>query len=122
MGAHPINLALRFILEIIAMIAIGQWSYRLTISSWKYAWVLVIPLVVAIIWGVFNVPGDPSRSGAAPVIVPGLIRLIVELAIFAFASWALLTTGHTQWSVIFSAIVLVHYLISHDRVGWLLLH
>lgn len=104
------------------MIAIGQWSYRLTTSAWKYAWVLLIPIVVAIIWGVFNVPGDPSRSGAAPVIVPGLIRLIVELAIFTFASWALFATGHTQWSVIFSVIVLVHYLISHDRVGWLLQH
>lgn len=122
MGAHPINLALRFLLEILALLAIGMWSYRLVPNGWKYILAALIPLLVATAWGVFNVPGDPSRSGAAPVIVPGLIRLIIELAIFTFASWALFTTGHTQWSVIFSVIILIHYLISYDRVGWLLQH
>ncbi len=116
------NLALRFLLEILALLAIGMWSYRLVPNGWKYILAALIPILVATAWGVFNVPGDPSRSGAAPVIVPGLIRLIVELAIFAFASWALFTTGHTQWSVIFSVIILIHYLISYDRVGWLLQH
>ena len=122
MGAHPMNLALRFLLEILALLAIGMWSYRLVPNGWKYILAALIPILVATAWGVFNVPGDPSRSGAAPVIVPGLIRLIVELAIFTFASWALFTTGHTQWSVIFSVIILIHYLISYDRVGWLLQH
>lgn len=122
MGAHPINLALRFLMEILALLAIGQWSYRLVSNGWKYILAALIPILIATAWGVFNVPGDPSRSGAAPVIVPGLIRLIVELAIFTFASWALFTTGYTQWSVIFSVIILIHYLISYDRVGWLLQH
>lgn len=122
MGAHPMNLALRFLLEILALLAIGMWSYRLVPNGWKYILAALIPILVATAWGVFNVPGDPSRSGAAPVIVPGLIRLIIELAIFTFASWALFTTGHTQWSEIFSVIILIHYLISYDRVGWLLQH
>ena len=122
MGAHPMNLALRFLLEILALLAIGMWSYRLVPNGWKYILAALIPILVATAWGVFNVPGDPSRSGAAPVIVPVLIRLIIELAIFTFASWALFTTGHTQWSEIFSVIILIHYLISYDRVGWLLQH
>ncbi len=120
MGTHPINLALRFLLEICALVAIGQWSYRLTPSAWKMAWVILIPLAIALIWGVFNVPGDPSRSGAAPVIVPGLIRLLLEWAVFAFACWALFQTGHTRWSLILATLVVLHYLISYDRIAWLL--
>ncbi|WP_280456932.1 DUF2568 domain-containing protein, partial [Nocardia carnea] len=36
-------------------------------------WLLVVllPVVAAAAWGVFAVPDDPSRSGAAPVAVPG---------------------------------------------------
>lgn len=122
MRTLPMNLALRFILEIIALLAIGQWSYRLTTSFWKHVLVFIIPVLVAVIWGVFNVPGDPSRSGAAPVVVPGLVRLILELAIFAFASWTLIATGYPRWGLILVTIVLCHYLMSWDRVNWLLQH
>lgn len=122
MGSHPINLALRFLLEIIALISIGQWSYCLTSTFWKWIWVLLIPLLIALVWGVFNVPGDPSRSGAAPVIVPGLVRLFIELAVFAFASWALVQAGHGKWGIILAVVVILHYLISYDRISWLYKH
>ncbi len=122
MGTHPVNLALRFLLEIIALIAVGLWSYRLTNTSWKYVLVLFIPLLIALVWGLFNVPGDPSRSGAAPVVIPGMVRLIIELVIFSFASWALFQTGHNRWSIIFLAVVIGHYLFSLDRITWLTQH
>ena len=32
--------------------------------------------------GVFAVPDDPSRSGSAPIAVPGLARLTLEAAVF----------------------------------------
>jgi hypothetical protein len=50
---------------------------------------ILIPLLAATAWGVFNVKGDPSRSGKAPVPVPGIVRLLLELAFFGSATLAL---------------------------------
>ncbi|MFQ6227417.1 DUF2568 domain-containing protein [Nocardia sp. NPDC002869] len=42
---------------------------------------VLLPVIAATAWGVIAVPDDPSRSGAAPVAVPGAIRLLVEFAV-----------------------------------------
>ena len=73
-------------------------------------------------WGIFAVRDDPSRSGSAPVPVPGLIRLLLELAFFGLAAWMLHDMEYIRVSWIFGAAVTVHYLISYDRVGWLIRH
>ena len=79
----------------------------------------LVPIVAAVLWGTFAVPGDPSRSGSAPVPVPGLLRLVLELGIFAFAAWALYQSGFTRASWALGIIVVLHYLISYDRILWL---
>ena len=63
-----------------------------------------------------------SPSGHAPVPVPGLVRLSLELMFFGFAAWGLFNSGATQAAVIFGGMVLVHYGISYDRVWRLLKH
>lgn len=79
-----------------------------------------LPLIVAVLWGIFAVPGDPSRSGNAPVAVPGALRLALELAIFGFATWALYSTGALLWSLLLGGLTVLHYGLSYDRVAWLL--
>ena len=37
------------------------------------------PIIIAVVWGTFAVPDDPSRSGAAPIVVAGFVRLAIEL-------------------------------------------
>jgi hypothetical protein len=78
-----------------------------------------IPLAVAIVWGTFAVPDDPSRSGRAPIPVRGVVRLVLELAIFSAATCALSTDARTL-GIVFGVCVLVHYALSYDRIGWLL--
>jgi hypothetical protein len=73
-----------------------------------------------IFWGTFAVPDDPSRSGKAPVVIPGILRLIMELAFFTFAIWALYDVGFTGWSWAMGIFVAVHYLASYDRIVWLI--
>lgn len=119
MGSHPLNLALRFLLEVLALLSIGIWSYRLIPNGWRYVLAALIPILVATAWGVFNVPGDPSRSGEAPVIVPGLIRLLLELTIFGFAVWCLTQSEMSRWAFILGGVVILHYAISYDRIAWL---
>jgi len=48
----------------------------------KFMLALTLPIFAAAIWGIFAVPDDPSRSGNAPVIAPGLVRIVIELAFF----------------------------------------
>ncbi|MEZ4926841.1 MAG: YrdB family protein [Saprospiraceae bacterium] len=120
MGSHPINLALRFLLELSALISVGMWAWRQNDGWLKYVLAIGIPLVLAAIWGTFNVPNDPSRSGAAPVVTPGVIRLAIELGIFALATWALYDMGWTKAGLAFGVIVLLHYVVSYDRVMWLI--
>ena len=85
MGSHPINLGFRFLLELAALIALGVWGWSLSTGAMRFVAALAAPIVAAAMWGLFNVPGDPSRSGAAPIQVRGTVRLVGELAFFALA-------------------------------------
>ncbi|MCB9222833.1 MAG: YrdB family protein [Crocinitomicaceae bacterium] len=120
MGSNPINLALRFILEISSLVIIGIWSYKLSDDFSRYIWMILIPVFWATIWGVFNVPNDPSRSGKAPVIVPGYLRLIIEILFFGFGCWVLYNMEQFNWCILLISVVSIHYVISYDRIRWLL--
>jgi hypothetical protein len=119
MSQNPINLAVRFILEIIALIALGAWAKTNFPGALGIALMILIPLLAAVAWGTFNVAGDPSRSGKAPVPVPGIVRLLLELALFGSATWALFSLNPT-YGWIFGGVTLVHYILSYDRILWLL--
>ncbi|MCB0007820.1 MAG: YrdB family protein [Anaerolineales bacterium] len=120
MGSNPINLALRFLLELTALGSYALWGKQQADGLAGYLLAIGLPILGAIIWGTFAVPDDPSRSGKAPVPVPGWLRLFLELLIFGLATFCLFDLGHTAFAAGFGLIVLVHYLISYDRIGWLL--
>ena len=120
MGSHPLNLAVRFVLEIAALVAIGYWGWTQHDGFVRYLLAIGGPLLAAILWATFAVPDDPSRSGKAPIPVPGIIRLALELALFAFAAWALYDAGNSLLALILAAVVVVHYALSYDRIAWLL--
>jgi hypothetical protein len=120
MAKNPLNLLLRIILEIFALISLGSWGWVQSGGWIRYLLAIGIPLGAAVLWGTFNVPDDPSRSGRAPVPVPGWFRLVLELAFFAFAAWGLYNVGSDLIAWIFTAVVLFHYAVSYDRILWLL--
>ena len=119
MSSHPINLAVRFALELCVLAVAGYWGWTTADSGMRYVLVWLVPLALAIAWGTFAVPNDPSRSGHSPVPVPGLVRLALELAYFAFGAWALYSIGHPVSAIILGALVVVHYMVSYDRIAWL---
>ncbi len=120
MGSHPINLAVRFLLELGGLAALAHWGWQRYDGAWGVVLAVILVVAAAVIWGTFAVPDDPSRSGKAPVPVPGLLRLLLELAFFAVSSWALLGSSWSAMGIPFAIIVIIHYLISYDRVIWLL--
>ena len=117
---NSINLAVRFLLEVVAHISMGMWSYRQSDGWLAIAIAIVVPLMAAAVWGTFNVLDDPSRSGAAPIEVVGLMRLLIELTFFCLAAAAIYYIGYTKISLIFTAVVIAHYVVSYERVLWLL--
>ena len=119
MGSHPVNLAIRFLLEISALLAAGVWGWRQSDGWLRFVLALGIPIILAAVWGTFAVPNDPSRSGAAPIAVHGILRLAIELAIFAFAVWGLYDLGYARLGLIVGIITALHYVVSHDRILWL---
>lgn len=120
MGSHPINLAVRFLLEIGALLGMAYWGWTQHDGAVRFVWAVGLPLVSAVIWGTFAVPEDPSRSGKAPVPVPGIVRLLLELAFFALATWAIVVSGLQAVGYVFGAVVVVHYVFSYDRIAWLI--
>ena len=120
MGSNPINLGVRLLLEIGALFGYGYWGWTVSDDVFRYLLALAIPLVAAVVWGTFAVLEDPSRSGKAPIPVSGLIRLLIELTFFALASYALFSMGVKTIAWIFTLTVNAHYILSYDRITWLL--
>lgn len=119
MGSNPINLAVRFLLEICALLSLGLWGWQRSDGLLRFLLAIGLPLIAAVVWGVFAVPGDPSRSGEAPVPVPGMVRLGLELALFACAVWALSSAGYIGLSRALGVVTVLHYAVSYDRLWWL---
>ena len=122
MGSNPANLAVRFILEIGALLALGWWGWSSAEGILRFVLALGTPTLAAVLWGTFAVSDDPSRSGRAPVTVPGTVRLLLELAFFGAATWVLFNTGASTLGWVFGVAVLIHYLVSYDRIQWLIRH
>jgi len=120
MSSNPINLALRFLIEIFSLAVIGIWGWKQSDSWERYILAIGLPVAAAAIWGIFAVANDPSRSGNAPVPVSGKVRLGIEFLFFGFATWALYNMGSYPLSLLLGTVVLAHYAISYDRIYWLL--
>jgi hypothetical protein len=119
MSQSPINLGVRFVLEMVGLFAIGLWGWNQGAGALRFVLALGLPVLAAVIWATFRVPGDASASGKAPVPVSGLVRLVIEIIFFDFAAWSLfLVQPIFGW--IFAIVVLIHYAASYDRVRWLL--
>lgn len=107
------NLALRFLLELAALGAVGYWGFSAS-HSWLVKLVagIGLPLVMAAAWGIFRVPGD----GGDPIVaVPTQVRLALEFVVFALAVTLLHRSGQQTLAWVLLALVLVNYAIDYDR-------
>jgi hypothetical protein len=110
----------RFVLEINALIVFGFWGWMQSETHIRIVFAFGLPIVLSAAWGIFAVPNDPSRSGKAPVVISGKLRLVLELAFFGFAVWCLKDLLLSELSLAFAVVILIHYIVSYDRIQWLL--
>lgn len=113
MANHPLNLALRFGLELAMLAAWALVGWSFSSASWRLLPAILLPLAAAALWGVFRVPGD----GGPPVIVtPGPLRLLLEALLFGGAVYGLWATRHATFAAILGGLALFHYALGYDRV------
>ncbi|TRC97375.1 DUF2568 domain-containing protein [Mesorhizobium sp. WSM4303] len=120
MGNAWWNLILRFLLELTALLGVGMAGWNLSDGRLRWILALGLPLVAAVLWGTLAVPDDPSRSGRAPVLVPGAVRLVLELIILFGGAAGFHAAGHTTTGIVMALLIAVSYAFSLDRLAWLL--
>jgi len=113
------NLAVRFGLEAAAFVGLGAAAWDLTTGAIRWITVIAVPVVAMAVWGTFNVLNDPSRSGAAPVEVPGWVRLAIELLILGVGTLALGIVWGRFLSIGVAVLIALHYAASWSRIRWL---
>lgn len=113
MSQHPLNLALRFALEMAALFACAYWGWTQHEGMWRILWGVGLPLVVAAVWGALRAPDD---QGKGLYEVPGPVRLLTEWAIFALAVVLYAAAGRFAAASILGLLVILHYMASYDRV------
>ncbi len=64
MGSHPANLAIRFFLELAALVAMGFWGWRQGEDMTRYVLAALVPLTAAALWG--SSPCPAIRAGPGP--------------------------------------------------------
>lgn len=116
MAYNPLNLAIRFLLEMGALFATGRYFY----TEGHTLIGILIPLAMMTLWAVFAVPNDRSRSGKTVVAISGTLRLVLETAFFLLPVCLLWLQNEHLAAIIFGLVVLMHYLFSIDRIKWLL--
>ncbi|MGG3280114.1 YrdB family protein [Paenibacillus solani] len=107
-----INLAVRFLLELVILFALGYWGFHFD-SNLIIQIVLGVglPLIIAIIWG-------KTISPKATIRLPMIGIIGIELLIFGTAFLCLLSEGFKAFAFIFIIVSLVNrYIIIKFNQG-----
>lgn len=89
-------MAIRFVLEILALIIVGIWGYR----NGNLIGAIGLPLIVAVIWAIFGSPGAPYK-------LHGIYKILLELSIFLVASYFLYKLGHSVMAMTFAGVAII---------------
>ncbi len=101
------NLLLRFLLELCALGAVGYWGFKTGGGMVaKIGLGIGAPLVVAVVWAVFVSP-------QAPVRLPLLLSLLLQVVIFGLAAAALAASGHRNLAWAFVAVITINAVLMY---------
>lgn len=101
------NLALRFLLELCALAALGYAGFQLASGlPAKIGLAIGAPLLAAVVWGMFVAP-------KATVAVPMAIWLALQAVIFGLAIAGLAATEHTTLALAFALALAVNATLLH---------
>lgn len=98
---QSVNLGVRFLLEVCALIGLGYWGFRTgNGGALRYLLGIGAPLLAAVVWGMFVAP-------KASIPVAAATRLVLELVIFGAAALALWAAGRPGLAGAFTLIAVI---------------
>lgn len=100
-----LNLALRFLLEIVALIVYGLWGYRMGGSGLSRALLSVaLPVIAATVWGMLGAP-------KAAYALPAPLHLLLEILMFGTPVLLLYLMNRPGQAAVYGIVVLVNKLL-----------
>jgi hypothetical protein len=102
MALQYANLALRFLLELCVLAALGVWGFRFE-GGLFVKWLLGLgaPLLAAVVWGTFASP-------KASIPLHGVLHGLVELVVFGSGVVALYAAGYPTLAFVFGIVIVVN--------------
>ena len=96
-----LNLLVRFLLELCMLAAVGYWGFK-SQSAWGMKILLGIglPVLIAVIWGLFVAP-------RAMYPLRGISHLVVSLILLGLGSAALFATGNPTLGWLYAIILTI---------------
>jgi hypothetical protein len=88
-----LNLLVRFILELWALVALGYWGFQTQTGIGQWVLGLGAPIVMIMVWGNLVAPKASNR-----LVDP--LRLVVEVGVFVVSGLALAAAGQSTLAVI----------------------
>ena len=96
------NLALRFLLEVSALVALGYWGFHAGDGDATH-WILGIgaPLVAAVVWGLFVAPRRRFD-------VPNAVWILLQVLFFGAAVVGLMMSDQVWVAVVFVVLLIMN--------------
>jgi hypothetical protein len=111
----------RYILESTAILSLAIWATQ------QYHWFGMFVAVFAAFacWRIFNVRDDPSTLDVPCLVVPGTVRILMEVGIYVFASYSLAEVLEYLRApiilvYIYAGLIVLYYIVTYERVLWVL--
>ncbi|HEX7005017.1 MAG TPA: YrdB family protein [Trueperaceae bacterium] len=102
MSLKDANLAVRFLLELATLVALGYWGFGVGAGALqRFALGLGAPLLAALLWGLFVAPRSRARL-AEP------LRYGIGLLIMLAGALALAASGEHSLALVFALVILLN--------------
>jgi hypothetical protein len=96
------NLALAFLLELAMLVAFGYWGSQAGETTMtRIGWGIGIPLLVAVLWGIFMAPNSSRR-------LQGAAYLALKSVLFGLAVVALIVVSSPALGITFGVVVAIN--------------
>lgn len=85
------NIALRFMLELCVLGVVGYWGFRIgTITAIKITLAIILPIIVAVIWALFEGPHAEWE-------VQGTLHILLEIIVFGLGVVSFEASYACEW-------------------------
>ncbi|EJR84686.1 YrdB family protein [Bacillus cereus] len=99
------NIALRFMLELCILGIVGYWGVRVgTTMAIKITLAIIIPIVFAVIWGLFGAPHAEWE-------VQGILHVLLEIIVFGVGIVALYHLKHHMLASGLAIVIVVNRIL-----------